>query len=77
MKASETLDLVTKQHCSITDLMKLLGCGRNSALKVKKQIKTKLLNDGYLIPNDILPMQAVVEILKIDIEYLDKISKYE
>ena len=77
MNANELLKLISKQWCNISDLMKILGCGRNTALKVKKQIKTKLINDGYLIPNDNLPMQAVVDILKIDIEYLEKISKYE
>ena len=38
MSAEETLKLISKQWCSITDLMKLLGCGRNKALEVKKDI---------------------------------------
>ena len=48
--------------------MKLLGCGRNKALEVKKDIKDKLLNEGYYIPGNNLPMQAVVDVLKIDID---------
>lgn len=50
MSAEETLKLISKQWCSITNLMKLLGCGRNKALEVKKDIKDKLLNEGYYIP---------------------------
>ena len=55
--------------------MKLLGCGRNKALDVKKQIKDKLLSEGYFIPGNDLPMQAVVDVLKIDIDRLEKIIK--
>ena len=45
MSAEETLKLISKQRCSITDLMKLLGCGRNKALEVKKDIKDKLIKE--------------------------------
>lgn len=37
MSAEENLKLIFKQWCSITDLMKLLGYGRNKALEVKKR----------------------------------------
>ena len=74
MNAQDTLKLITKQWCSITDLMKLLGCGRNKALIVKKTIKDKLIKEGYIVPSNNLPMKAVVDILKIDINYLRDIS---
>lgn len=73
MSAEETMKIITKQWCNLTDLMKLLGCGRNKALDVKKQIKNKLINEGYFIPSNDLPMQAVVDVLKIDIDRLEKI----
>lgn len=73
MNAEETLKLITKQWCNLADLMKLLGCGRNKALDVKKQIKDKLIEEGYFIPGNDLPMQAVVDVLKIDIDRLEKI----
>ena len=41
MKAEETLKIISKQWCDLSDLMKLLGCGRNKALIVKKTIKDK------------------------------------
>lgn len=75
MSAEETMKIITKQWCNLTDLMKLLGCGRNKALDVKRQIKDKLINEGYFIPGNDLPMQAVVDILKIDINRLEKIIK--
>ena len=73
MNAQETLKIITKQWCNLSDLMKLLGCGRNKALDVKKQIKDKLISEGYFIPGNDLPMQAVVDVLKIDIDRLEKI----
>ncbi len=75
MSAEKTMRIITKQWCNLTDLMKLLGCGRNKALDVKKQIKNKLINEGYFIPGNDLPMQAVVDVLKIDIDRLEKIKK--
>lgn len=75
MSAEETMKIITKQWCNLTDLMKLLGCGRNKALEVKKHIKDKLLNEGYYIPGNDLPMQAVVDVLKIDIDRLEKIIR--
>ena len=41
MNAQDILELITKQWCNLSDLMKLLGCGRNKALEVKKQIKAQ------------------------------------
>ena len=73
MNAEETLKIITKQWCNLSDLMKLLGCGRNKALDVKKQIKDKLISEGYFIPGNNLPMQAVVDVLKIDIDKLERI----
>ena len=75
MSAEEIMKIITKQWCNLTDLMKLLGCGRNKALDIKKQIKDKLINEGYFIPGNDLPMQAVVDVLKIDIDRLERLIK--
>ena len=74
MNANELLKLISKQWCNLTDLMKLLGCGRNKALDIKRDIKNKLVSEGYYIPGNNLPMQAVVDALKIDIDRLEKIK---
>lgn len=75
MDAEELLKLITKQWCTLEDLQKILSCGRNKALEIKKDIKDKLLKEGYYIPNNLLPMQAVVDILKIDIDKLERLLK--
>ena len=71
MTANETLELISKQWCDLNDLMKLAQIGRNTALKIKRDIKNKLTSQGYIIPNHLVPMKEVVDYLDININYLE------
>ena len=71
MTASETLKLIAKQWCSLSNLMKLAVVGRNNALYIKSTIKKRLENENYYVPNNAVPMQEVVKYLNIDIPYLE------
>lgn len=71
MTIEDTLNLISKQWCTLDDLMKLGDIGRNTALKIKKEIKEKLIKQGYKIPNHVIPMKEVVNYLDIDINYLE------
>ncbi len=71
MEAQETLNLISKQWCTLEDLMALGEFGRNSALKVKREIKNKLINQGYKIPSHVIPMKEVIDYLNININYLE------
>ncbi len=42
MTAVETLELLAKQWCTLQVLMKFTSLGRNSALKIRKEIITDL-----------------------------------
>ena len=75
MTAKETLDLISKQWCDLNDLRKLTGLGKNSASKLKSEIRVSLLNKGYQLPSKLLPTNEVVNYLKININYLQKMSK--
>lgn len=75
MNAKETLNLISKQWCDLNDLRKLTGLGKNSATKLKNEIKIDLENKGYLLPSKLLPMNEVVSYLKINISYLQKMAK--
>lgn len=75
MTAKETLDLISKQWCDLNDLRKLTGLGKNSASKLKSEIRINLLNKGYQLPSKLLPMNEVVNYLKININYLQRMSK--
>ena len=75
MTANETLRLIAKQWCNLSDLMKLAGVGRNNALYIKSTIKKRLENENYYVPNNAVPMQEVVKYLNIDIPYLEDRAK--
>ena len=71
MTANETLELISKQWCNLDDLMLLGEFGRNTALKIKKEIKDKLTKQRYIIPKHVIPMKEVVDYLDINIYYLE------
>lgn len=60
MSSKETLEILSKQWCSLQDLMKLTNLGRNSALKIRKEIITDLEDKCYKLPCGLIPMCEVV-----------------
>lgn len=77
MSANETLESLSKQWCSLQDLMKLTNLGRNSALKIRKEIITDLEDKGYKLPCGLIPMCEVVNKLNININYLQNMVRME
>ena len=77
MSANETLELLSKQWCSLQDLMKLTNLGRNSALKIRKEIITDLEDKGYKLPCGLIPMCEVVNKLNININYLQNMVRWK
>ena len=75
MDARETLKLISKQWCNLNDLMLLAEIGKNNVVKLRKEIKQDLINQNYTLPNNKLPMIEVVNKLKININYLEKMAK--
>lgn len=75
MDARDTLKLISKQWCNLDDLMKLAEIGKNNAVKLRQEIKNDLIDKGYTLPNNRLPMIEVVNKLKININYLEKMAK--
>lgn len=74
--AKETLELVSKPWCSSKDFSFLSGTGKNTTLKLMNDLRSKLVQENYYLPKNLLPMNKVVEYLKIDISYLKKVSDY-
>ena len=75
MNSNEILKVISKQWCSLEDLKKLTGLGKNNLLKLKRDIKNNLNNNS--IPNKLLPMNEVVKYLNIDVDYLIKLERKE
>lgn len=77
MSVNETLELLSKQWCSLQDLMKLTNLGRNSVLKIRKEIITDLEDKGYKLPCGLIPMCEIVNKLNININYLQNMVRME
>ncbi len=71
MNAKETLELISKNWCNVNDLMRLTGLSKSSALRLKRKIKEYL---NYELHTVDLPMNIVVDYLKIDINYLKNLA---
>ena len=56
MNAKETLQLISKQWCDLDDLMQLAEIGKNNAIKLRREIKNDLIEKGYRLPSNRLPM---------------------
>lgn len=75
MNAHDMLEILSKQWCNTEDLKMLTGLGKNNISKLKTKIRKELMSKGYKLPTKLLPMNEVVNYLKIDIEYLNQIAK--
>lgn len=75
MNVEETIKILKNQWCSIEDLMKLTQVSRTKAYKIKAEINEVLESQGYKLPQGLLPMIEVVKYLKIDLDYLERMSK--
>lgn len=57
--------------------MKLTSLGRNSALKIRKEIIIDLINQGYKLPCNLIPICEVVNKLNINVPYLKDMAELE
>lgn len=73
--ASETLEILKKAWLNNDDIMQVAGCGQNRALTIKKKIQKNLENQEIYCAHGLVPSAEVVKFLKINIEYLKKMSK--
>ena len=77
ISAKNILEIISKQYCTTSDLMILTNSGKNTCLKLKKQLKEQLEQENYFLPRSVLPMDKVVEFLKINIPYLKKVANIQ
>lgn len=75
MSIEETINLLKKQWCSIENLMKLAEVSRTKANNIKNDISKNLEEQRFKLPLGLLPMIEVVKYLRIDLEYLERMSK--
>ena len=72
--ARETLDIISKQWCNSQDFSILSNTGKNTTLKLMKNLRKKLEKENYFLPSNALPMDKVVEYLDLNISYLNQVK---
>lgn len=70
--------MLTKSWCNIHDLMIITSSGEIKAFRLKKEILTKMKEDGYYIFDEKkLPMDYIIKYLNINIKGLKEIADIE
>ena len=77
MNAKETLKLLSKQWCTVHDIMKICNVGMNKAVEIRAKLKDKIIKEGFLVPNNLIPTIEIIKAFNIDLDYLERMSKNE
>lgn len=77
LTAKDTLELISKQWCSSQDFSILSNTGKNTTLKLMRELRKQLEQENYFLPTNLLPMDKVVEHLGLNIPYLKNVSNFE
>lgn len=77
LPAKDILKVISKQWCCSQDFMILSNTGKNTTLKLMKELREQLEQQNYFLPTNLLPMDKVVEHLKLNVAYLEKVSDFD
>lgn len=75
IQADEMLEILNKQWATIQDIMKIGALGRNKARNIKNEIESNIVDQGLKLPNNLVPMEKVIEYFKINLDFLVTINK--
>lgn len=75
IQANEMLEILNKQWATIQDIMKIGALGRNKARTIKNEIERNIIDQGLKLPNNLVPMEKVIEYFKINLDFLVTINK--
>ena len=75
LQADQMLTTLNKQWATIQDIMLVGSLGRNKARDIKNEITKKIEAEGKSLPNNLVPMEKVIEYFNINVDYLASINK--
>lgn len=74
IQADEMLEILNKQWATIQDIMKIGALGRNKARNIKNEIERNIIDQGFKLPNNLVPMEKVIDYFKINVDFLVSIN---
>lgn len=66
LNAKETVKILDKLWASTEDIKKIGCVGKNKALKIKREIRDKMIDDNMIFPRYLVSMEYVIDYFKID-----------
>ena len=75
LSADEMLEILNSQWATVQDIMKIGALGRNKARNIKNEIERNIIDQGLKLPNNLVPMEKVIEYFKINLDFLVTINK--
>lgn len=72
--AKEILNILNKQWLNTKDIQIISGTGIDKARKIKQAIACQVKDEGYYLPDGLVPTDKAISYLNINISYLKKIS---
>ena len=76
LSANELIEILSCQWAGNKEIMKIIGCGTNTAIKIRREIEENLkkINPNCRLPSKKIPMQEVIAYFGIDIKRLEKMA---
>ena len=75
LNASELLEVINKQWATRSDMQKISGKCMEYARNDFKELRKQIIDEGFSLPSNLVPMERVVDYYRINISYLKRISK--
>lgn len=77
MNAKKALKLLSKQWCTINDIMKICNVGMNKTVEIRSELKERITKDEFFVPNNLIPTSMLIKAFNINLDYLERMSKNE
>lgn len=76
LPADELIEVLSCQWAGNKEIMKIIGCGTNTAIKVRREIENSVrkINPNCRLPSKKVPMQEVITYFGIDLKRLEKMA---
>lgn len=77
MSYMELFSIISKPWASIKEIMLIANCGRDSAIKIRNDIKNKIVKAGKQLPKGktiIVPIKEVLEYFNLDYKYISEMA---
>ena len=77
MNYKELIELISKAWMNSNDIMKLCNCGKNTAVKIRKDIEKAIMDEGKVVPPSMtkyVPTKLVLNYIGLDEEYIFKMA---